>query len=205
MANPCERHLNDSELRSRLAAAHVAIVGCGGLGSNVAAMLLRSGVKRLTLMDFDRVTADNLNRQLFFAEQIGQLKIEALADTLRRIDADAMLQLVEREVSEADLVELVGDAHVVVEAVDSAQAKAMIVRVCARELPATPVVTVSGLAGYDSANLITTERLAENLYVVGDLSSDVREGYSLLATRVMVAAAHQAHAVIRLLLECEDI
>ena len=80
----------------------------------------------------------------------------------------------------------------------------MIVAVCARDLPDTPLVIGSGLAGYDSANLIQTEQLAENLWVVGDLESDVRDGHALLASRVMVAAAHQAHAVIRLLLDCED-
>lgn len=189
----------------RLGAASVAIVGCGGVGSNVAAMLLRSGVRRLTLVDFDRVAPDNLNRQLFFAEQIGQLKTEALADTLRRIDAGADLRLVSERVSSANLLDIVEGADVIVEAVDSAETKAVIVEICSRDLPEVPLVTVSGLAGYDSANLIASERLAGNLYVVGDLSSDIRDGLSLLASRVMVAAAHQAHAVVRLLLDCEEV
>ncbi|HEY5431931.1 MAG TPA: ThiF family adenylyltransferase, partial [Coriobacteriia bacterium] len=46
---------SDQELRARLHASSVAVVGCGGLGSNVAAMLLRSGVRNLTLIDFDAV------------------------------------------------------------------------------------------------------------------------------------------------------
>lgn len=183
----------------------MAIVGCGGLGSNVAAMLVRSGVRRLTLIDFDRVAPDNLNRQLFFAAQIGELKTEALADTLWRISPDADLRLVSERVSSANLIEAVAGADVIVEAVDSAETKAAIMNVCARDLPDVPLVAVSGLAGYDSANLITSERLAENLYVVGDLSSDIRDGLSLLASRVMVAAAHQAHVVIRLLLGCKEI
>ncbi len=197
--------MTDEELRARLGAAEVAIIGCGGLGSNVAAMLLRSGVRCLSLIDFDRVTRDNLNRQLFFIEQVGHLKTEALAETLLRIDPDASLRIVNEEVSLANLIEAVGSAHVVVEAVDASATKVMIIEVCTREIPDVPVVTASGLAGYDSANLIVSEQLAENLYVVGDLSSDVDEGHSLLASRVMVAAAHQSHAVVRLILECESI
>ena len=54
-------------------------------------MLVRSGVMRLTLVDFDEVEADNLNRQLFFGDQIGMPKVEALAQTLRRIDPTASI------------------------------------------------------------------------------------------------------------------
>ncbi len=194
----------DAELRARLASSRVAILGCGGLGSNVAALLLRSGVRTLTLVDFDVVASDNLNRQLFFRDQIGSLKTEALSETLLRIDPDAELRLHNVCLTSANVADIAADAHVVVEAVDTAETKTLIVEVCTRDLPDIPLVSCSGLAGYDSANRISTEQVAENLYVVGDLESDIRQGYSLLASRVMVAAAHQAHAVIRLLLECED-
>jgi sulfur carrier protein ThiS adenylyltransferase len=67
-------------------------------------------------------------------------------------------------------------------------------------LPDVPLVSASGLAGFDSANEVVTERIADGFYLVGDQRSDVRMGYSLLASRVMVAAAHEAHAAIRILL-----
>jgi len=194
----------DPELRARLACSNVSILGCGGLGSNVAVMLVRSGVRRLTLVDFDTVAEDNLNRQHFFRDQIGALKTEALAETLTRITPDAQLRLVSECLTADNLVAIIGDSDVAVEAVDTAATKAMIVDVCTRSLPNIPLVTASGLAGYDSANRIVTEQLADNLFVVGDLESDIRDGHSLLATRVMVASAHEAHAVIRLLLGCEE-
>lgn len=199
-----EGTIPDPELRGRLAAARVAILGCGGLGSNIAAMLVRSGVRKLTLVDFDVVAEDNLNRQLFFRDQIGALKTDALADTLLRIAPDADLRLAAVCMSPDNLAEITGDVDVIVEAVDTAETKAMILRACSRDLPGVPLVTASGLAGYGSANSITTDRLAENLYVVGDLESDIRDGHSLLASRVMVAAAHEAHAVIRLILGCGE-
>lgn len=194
----------DPELRAKLAGSHVAVLGCGGLGSNVAAMLVRSGVRKLDLVDFDVVSEDNLNRQLFFRDQVGALKTEALAETLLRIAPDARLRLATVCMTAENLVELVGNAQVIVEAVDTAETKAMIVDVCSRDLPDVPLVTASGLAGYGSANAISTEKLADNLFVVGDLESDIRDGHSLLASRVMVASAHEAHAVIRVLLGCED-
>lgn len=189
-----------ADARSALRGATVAIIGCGGLGSNVASMLVRAGVGTLRLIDFDRVEEDNLNRQLFFRDDLGRLKTEALADTLRRITPEVALIEVVARVDAENIRGLVTGADVIVEAVDGAFDKAMIVNACATALPDVPLVTVSGLAGSGSANEIVSERIAENVYLVGDLSSDVRDGLPLFASRVMVAAAHEAHVVIRVLL-----
>jgi sulfur carrier protein ThiS adenylyltransferase len=191
---------DDLAVRTRLAASHVSIVGCGGLGSNVAMMLVRSGVRQLTLVDFDTVEESNLNRQMFFRDQLGMPKTEALAETLRRIQPSVELHLVQHRVTEDDLCGLVGHADVVVEAVDRAEVKAMIANVLLRERPGTPLVSASGLAGFDSANEIVTERVIDDFYLAGDLRSDVSAGLPLMASRVMTASAHQAHAVVRVLL-----
>jgi sulfur carrier protein ThiS adenylyltransferase len=196
--------MSEPEMRARLAASTVAIVGCGGLGSNVAAMLLRSGVRTLTLIDFDVVEESNLNRQLFFRDQLGRPKTEALAETLLRIDPEARLTLHMRRVTADDVVGLVRDADVIVEAVDRADTKAMLVNTLMEALPDTPLVTASGLAGSGSANAVITQRPCDNLYLVGDLESDVTAGHVLFASRVMVAAAHEAHAVIRVLLGFDE-
>ena len=196
--------LAQAEVRGRLAGKSAAILGCGGLGSNCASMLLRAGVRALTLVDFDTVESDNLNRQLFFADQLGIPKVEALAQTLRRIDPDVQLRVVNHCITADSVAQVVAGADVVIEAVDGAATKAMILTVCGRDHPDIPVVAASGLAGHASANDIETVRLADKLWVVGDLRSDVRDGHVLLASRVMVAAAHQAHAAIRVLLGYED-
>lgn len=195
---------DEPETRARLNASTVAVIGCGGLGSNAAAMLLRSGVLSLILIDFDRVEESNLNRQLYFRDQLGRYKTEALAETLVRIDPRVRLKLVTGRVTESDLVEHVRTADVVIEAVDTAETKAMIVNVCQRRLPDIPLITASGLAGHGSANSVVTELMTETLYVVGDLTSDVRQGHPLLASRVMVASAHEAHMAIRRLLGFVD-
>jgi len=191
---------DDAAVRTRLAGAHVAIVGCGGLGSNAAAMLVRSGVGELTLVDFDVVEESNLNRQLYFRDQLGRPKTEALGETLLRIEPDVTLHLLQHCVTKDDLTGLVGHADVVIEAVDRADTKAMIANVILRERPDTPLVSASGLAGFGPANEVITEKMGETFYLVGDLTSDVCAKLPLLASRVMVAAAHEAHAAIRILL-----
>jgi len=191
---------DDRAVRHRLAASHVAIVGCGGLGSNAAAMLVRSGVGTLTLIDFDLVDESNLNRQLFFLDQLGEAKTTALAETLRRIDPRVTLHVHQECATSDNLSGFVEGADVVIEAVDRAEAKAMIANVLLAELEDIPLVSASGLAGFGPANQIVTEQIAEDFYLIGDLESDVRHQLPLLASRVMIAAAHQAHAAIRILL-----
>lgn len=190
----------DPELRARLAECTVLIIGCGGLGSNAAEMLVRSGIGGLVLVDFDVVDEHNLNRQFYFRDQIGRPKTEALAENLQRIRPEVRLKLVQACVDAEALAALLDGMDAVVEAVDTAEGKAMIISTCMSLRPDLPLVTASGLAGYGSTNAIVTEQMAENLYVVGDLTSDVRDGHPLFASRVMTASAAEAHAVIRVLL-----
>lgn len=73
----------------RLAAARVAVVGCGGLGAPVIQQLVAAGVGHLTLCDDDSIEASNLNRQtLFRADQLGLRKAEAAAAFARALDPD---------------------------------------------------------------------------------------------------------------------
>ena len=78
-----ERH--GKELQQAFSSATVAVCGLGGLGSNIAIALARSGVGRLILIDFDRVDITNLHRQQYKASQIGMYKTDALTDNLREI------------------------------------------------------------------------------------------------------------------------
>lgn len=64
------------------------IIGCGAIGSTVAENLTRLGIKYITLWDFDIVNPHNITNQMFFHEQIGQLKVNALEDTLTKINPD---------------------------------------------------------------------------------------------------------------------
>jgi sulfur carrier protein ThiS adenylyltransferase len=191
---------SQQELRERLAGKRVGIIGLGGLGSNAAAMLVRTGVRHLVLADFDVVDESNLNRQLYFREDIGRLKTEALAATLRRIEPDVDLELVASRVDEDEIVAIGRRVDVLMEATDCADTKALVMNACSQHLPDLPCVAASGLAGLGSANTIVTQALTDHLWVVGDLTSDVSTGLPLAASRVMVASAHQAHAVVRLLL-----
>jgi sulfur carrier protein ThiS adenylyltransferase len=196
--------LDQAAVQARLGGATVGIVGLGGLGSNASMMLARSGVRHFVLADFDKVEQGNLARQLYFPDQLGRLKTDALSETLLRIEPDLDLTLIAERVQADDIPRLFGAVDVLLEAVDSAETKTMIVETASDRLPNTPLVWVAGLAGCATANAIATQRIGENIWVVGDLEADIRDGLPLLASRVMTAAAHQAHIATRILLGMPD-
>jgi len=178
----------------------VGIAGAGGLGSNIAIALARIGVGRLIIVDFDLVEPSNLNRQQYFIDQIGQPKVEALRDTLQRINPLVEVQAIIKTVTSNNITELFEDVDVLAEAFDAADQKTMIISGFLCKVPDTPLVAASGLAGFGPSNTIVTEHVARHLYVVGDGCSAAQPGQGLMAPRVGIAAYHQANAILRLLL-----
>ena len=180
--------------------ACVAIAGAGGLGSNVAIFLARAGVGSLIIADHDQVELSNIQRQQYFIDQIGQPKVHALGATLQRINPALELKLHLTRVDGGNAPDLFSAASILVEAFDLASAKAELAQSWMQHFPQRPLVSGSGMAGFAPANSISTRHPFANLYLCGDGSSAVESVGSLCASRVGIAASHQAHAVVRLLL-----
>lgn len=194
-----ERH--GEKIQKNFESATVAVCGLGGLGSNIAFALARAGVGKLILIDFDSVDITNLHRQQYKASQIGMNKTDALRDNLLEIAPYAAIETHKVRISENNAEELLEKADVICEAFDDAECKAMLVNLVLERMPEKYLVAASGMAGFGSANTIQTRRLSKRFYLCGDGSSDVQSEGSLVATRVMLCAAHQAHTVLRILTE----
>lgn len=189
------------DIKVKLQNAKVAIAGLGGLGSNIAVMLARSGVGHLFLVDFDVVDVTNLNRQMYMIPQLGKPKTEALLEILQQINPYLDIQRKNIKVNADNVQELFQDYPIVCEAFDKPDQKAMLVGGLLSSCPKTIVVSGNGMAGYDDANAIKTERRMSRLYVCGDQSTDIGAGIGLMAPRVAICAGHQANKVIQLILE----
>ena len=187
------------ELHERFSSAAVAICGLGGLGSNISVALARAGIGKLLLIDFDRVDITNLHRQQYKADQIGLYKTDALAENLLEISPYAVIQTVTAKITEENLAVLLKDADIVCEAFDNAESKAMLANGVLEQLPHCYLVAASGMAGMDTPNTVRTRKVAKRFYLCGDEVSDVADTVGLVAPRVMLCAAHQAHTVLRIL------
>ena len=178
----------------------VGIAGVGGLGSAVAIALARIGIGTLILVDFDIVEPSNLNRQQYFVDQIGMLKVEALRDNLAKINPYVTIKIFPEKIDHNNVERLLGEAQVVVEAFDRADQKAMLINAISERMSETYIVAASGVAGYEGNNEIQTTRFSSRIFIVGDQKTAARPGVGLMAPRVGIAAHHQANLVLRILL-----
>jgi len=194
---------NVKGIAKKLKEAEVCILGLGGLGSNVAVLLARSGIGYLKLIDFDVVEASNLNRQQYRISHIGIKKTEAIKTIIKEINPFVEIDTLDIKVDRENILSVVEDIEIVVEAFDRAETKAMAIE----ELLTNKnkiVISASGMAGLGSANEIITRKIKENFYLIGDNYSDYEEYSGIMSTRVMLCAAHQANVVLRLILGEEN-
>lgn len=194
-----------AEKQAKLEKAVVAVAGLGGLGSNIAYMLARAGVGSLILVDFDKVDITNLNRQQYKADQIGLFKTDALSKNLKEIAPYISLTTHVARLDETNIKDLLGSADIICEAFDNAESKAVLAETVLSQMKDKYLVAASGMAGLGPANDIKTRRLSEKFILCGDGVSDVNDGIGLVSPRVTLCAAHQAHAVIRIILGLKEV
>lgn len=187
------RYLSPDEI-ARIKDTRVGIAGAGGLGSNCACLLARSGFCDFTIADHDVVDLSNLNRQFFFANQVGAPKVEALRANLEAINPDVHVRALQTKVTPENVRALFEDCHVVIEAFDSADAKRMLVEAYLGS--GRFLVAASGLGGCGGSDRITVHRMRDDFYMVGDLTTAVSPECPPLAPCVMIAAAKQADLVL---------
>lgn len=131
------------DVMTALSQARVIIFGVGGVGSWCAEGLVRSGVTHLTLVDSDRVSESNINRQLMATTRtIGQVKVEALRDRLLEINPQAAI-LALRQVYDADHADSfeLESYDYIIDAIDSLKEKSDLILRATR----TPAVFFSSM------------------------------------------------------------
>lgn len=176
----------------------VAIAGCGGLGSNIAISLVRSGVGNLIIADFDKVEASNLNRQQYLFEDIGKSKAVTLAAHLKKINPEVNIKVVEKKLEPVDIKNYFAPAGILVEAFDEASSKLWLIEEWSESFPERAVVVGSGMSGFGRFEEIHVRRVG-NVYICGDEQSETSQG--LIAPKVAIVANLQAMTTIEILLE----
>ncbi len=189
-----------TSINKKLSRATIGIAGLGGLGSTVAAALTRAGIGKLILADFDIVDKSNLNRQHYFADQIGQNKVGATIENLRRINPAIKLETHNVKLDPKNVLTIFASADIIAECFDKAQEKQMLVETILAKTN-KPIVSASGLAGYGNSNAIKTQRISKRLILVGDCQTGIDSNGFLTAARVWIAASHQANAIIELIVD----
>lgn len=183
----------------KIQSIRVGIAGAGGLGSNCAQLLVRSGFVRFRIVDFDIVEWSNLNRQFYFARQVGLKKVDALKENLLSINPGLDIEAVKVKIDSRNVMGLFEGCQVVVEALDGASDKRMVAEAFINS--GKLMVAASGLAGWGSTDNIRIHRISEYFFLVGDLKSEVSPGLPPMGPGVNIAAAKQADVVLSYFLE----
>jgi tRNA A37 threonylcarbamoyladenosine dehydratase len=150
---------------ARLQAAHVAVIGLGGVGSWIVEALARSGVGQLTLIDLDHVAESNINRQLHALDStIGASKASAMAVRIADINPLCVVEAIEDFVEPDNLAVRVpaGRFDFIVDAIDHVRAKTALV--AHADAVGTRIVTIGGAGGKTDPTRVRVADLAHTLH-----------------------------------------
>jgi len=189
-----------SEIKKHLSQFRVGIAGAGGLGSNCAIALARTGIGTLVICDFDVVEKSNLNRQYYFTEQVGLAKTEALRENIARVNPEVKVMTYNQMLDPLNIPEIFTGCDVVVEAFDRKEMKEILAETIQQKMPGTALVVGSGLAGWGRTEALRYRKIDETLYVCGDESTEVSDDMPSLAPRVAIVAGMQANTVVEIIM-----
>ncbi len=128
----------------RLLAAHVLIIGAGGLGSPAAMYLASSGIGHITIADFDHVDLSNLQRQLLHrTDDLGRDKVDSARATLNALNPDVTVTPLNWAPDDDELAEHVTRSDVVVDACDNFETRFTLNRLCVAAR--TPLVSAAAV------------------------------------------------------------
>lgn len=166
---------------AQIRAAHIVVVGIGGVGSWAVEALARSGVGALTLIDLDHVSESNVNRQIHATTAtLGQAKVVAMRDRIYQINPECKVTCIEEFVEQGNWPLLLGDTVTgVIDACDQAKAK---VHMAAWALQTAGIFITAGAAG--------GKRLAHKVDI--DDLSQVTHDPLLAGVRNQLRRLHQA-------------
>lgn len=170
----------------------IGIAGVGGIGSNVAMHLVRSGVKNLKFGDFDVIENSNLNRQFYFEEQVGKEKVEVLRENLTKISQGSY----ESEIikfGKENLKNFFKDCNIIIDGFDKKELKSLLLEEVfdGKKI----LIMVSGIGGIDSSNIQIVKKM-KNLYIVGDMKSDISE-FKTYSHKVNIVAGKIVEIILK--------
>jgi sulfur carrier protein ThiS adenylyltransferase len=175
----------------------IGIGGAGGLGSNCAMMLVRTGFKHLEIIDQDLIDASNLNRQQYFANEVGYPKVVITKKRLLDINPDADILIHQTKWEESNAEGFFKGFDFIIEAFDVTDWKYRFVQYYTPRFDV--IVSGVGMAGLGEKKPMTVKKMG-NVYICGDRTTDSAQGHPPMAPRVTQCAAMMAEIILDLTL-----
>ena len=144
-------------------AAHICVIGIGGVGSWAAEALARSAIGQITLIDLDMIAESNVNRQIHALDnEFGKAKVSAMAERIRAINPACVVTEIEKFVSAENLEETLGGGFdYIIDAIDNVRIKVAMIAWCKRHR--IPLITAGGAGGQIDPTRIEVADLARTI------------------------------------------
>lgn len=179
--------MNKSEIQGfDVSSKSAAVIGCGGLGCNIAVHLAGAGIGKLTLVDFDSVSESNLNRQfLYTAGDIGKPKAELAAVKLKKYSPNTEITFINRKINSTEDLDEIKNCNIVFLAVDNNKTREILQNFCTENK--LPLVN-GGINGfYGTAYLYVPER-TPCLACAGLIEKENKKALSVSSTAGIIGA-----------------
>jgi len=186
--------------QKKLSNSSILLIGVGGLGSAASLYLTVSGIRKLTLVDFDSVDESNLSRQILFQkEDIGMNKAIVAKRKLEAFNQDILINAIEKRLDEDELREFINDSNLVIDATDNLESRLMINQITYEQRKPLCI----GAAIRYEGHLITILNKDKNesclncLYTLGDESLLDCDGIGVLSPVVGIMGSMMAMEAIK--------
>lgn len=192
----------DPKIREKIANKTIGIAGAGGLGSNVAVSLARCGIDKLVIADFDKVEYSNLNRQYYFLDQVGMYKVDALYETIKRINPFIKIEKYKTELNSLNVKNVFSKVDILVEALDKAEVKKMLIENWTEHFPEKPIIIASGVYGFGDFEKLRI-KVVDKIYICGDQVTEIKNDFSTLSPKIGIVSNMQSDLVVKILVNEE--
>jgi len=187
----------------KLLHSRVAIIGCGGLGGSIVELLARLGIGKLTLVDGDVFSENNLNRQLLCSEEnISKSKAEAAAERIKQINPNIRTRTYSRFIDSVNIHEIIQETDLAVDALDNISDRFILEKACQKKRIPFIHGAVEGLNGQVST-IFPQDKGLELIYGPSKKHNKQKKGsrISVLSPTPALIASLQVQEVIKVLLK----
>lgn len=185
----------DEDLSDLFKKSTVSILGCGGLGSNIAMELARAGVGKINLFDYDKVEYSNLNRQNYFLADLGKSKVLATKNIIKSAIPYVDIDTFDVYLNDENMDLYIDRSDIFIEAFDNKKVKKFVFDYFTNK-PQKQLITASGLSGLGSLEDIKIKKFS-NITMIGDFKSTTDQG--LYAPYLMTVASLEALEALKII------
>jgi adenylyltransferase/sulfurtransferase len=207
-----ERQITLSEVgengQNLLQKAKVLIIGCGGLGSNVAVFLAASGVGNIHLIDFDVISVSNLHRQVFYSlNDVGKPKVSCLKNYIEKITPFVKVTESQTTISKENITNFLEKSDIIIDCTDNLHIKYLINDSCVLNNKTLVYGSLHKFDGYvstfnhDLGNGIRSSNLRDAFPEIPEKLPPNCAEVGTLNTIVGIIALHQANEVLKIILK----